>query len=324
MERGRAVFDMVETGKRLAGFRRKANLTQMEVAEQLGISFQAVSYWERGKTMPDLSNLVRIAELYRVSIDEILQNERQTRAIRNLMQNHDAADLLEIISIVKPNEVLEAIERSEINVRSFDQMIGAAPYLEEEVLSKLVRKNLHLPESFSQVCAIASYIDAPTLNALAAANAEKVSSFAQLCEIAYRMEPTVLSRMVSNFTKAESFTQVCNIACFVERDCLIRLVNANAKTVEQFSQVCNLACFVDQPTVSRLAVLHYDKVRDFRQVHILACYVDAPSLAKIAMQNVELITAEEEQRNVAYYLTEPVKSEFLEKSRAVLKQKSSS
>lgn len=73
------MLDMIETEKRLAKFRRKANLTQMEVAEKLGISFQAVSYWERGKTMPDITNLVEIADLYDVSIDDILNIKHHTK-----------------------------------------------------------------------------------------------------------------------------------------------------------------------------------------------------------------------------------------------------
>ena len=74
------------TGKRLAQCRREANFTQMEVAEGLGISFQAVSYWERGKTMPDISNLILISQLYNVSIDYLLGNEKQSRAVRSVME----------------------------------------------------------------------------------------------------------------------------------------------------------------------------------------------------------------------------------------------
>lgn len=80
-EREIGMFDIIETGKRLAKLRRSANMTQMEVAEKLGISFQAVSCWEHGKTMPDISNLLKIAQIYNVSVDEILSNERQANAV---------------------------------------------------------------------------------------------------------------------------------------------------------------------------------------------------------------------------------------------------
>lgn len=99
------MFDIIETGKRLAKLRRNANLTQMEVAERLGISFQAVSYWERGKTMPDISNLVNIAKIYNVSIDEIAGDEEQADAIEIFLSDKKSNSILQILSIMKPDEI---------------------------------------------------------------------------------------------------------------------------------------------------------------------------------------------------------------------------
>ncbi len=63
------MFDTVLTGTKLAEARRARNMTQMELAEKLGISFQAVSSWERGNTMPDIAKLPEIAEILGVSVD---------------------------------------------------------------------------------------------------------------------------------------------------------------------------------------------------------------------------------------------------------------
>ena len=177
------MFDMKATGKRLAKFRRDANLTQMEVAEHLGISFQAVSYWERGKTMPDISNLVNIARLYNVSIDSILDNDKQSSAVLSVSNNKKTPDLLEILSIMKPSEIESALENSQINVESFQQIFESAPYLEEDVLSKLAMQNSHLIEDFSQVCLIASYINRKAIDKISLDSSDKVKNFKQICEI---------------------------------------------------------------------------------------------------------------------------------------------
>ncbi|MCI8402832.1 MAG: helix-turn-helix transcriptional regulator [Lachnospiraceae bacterium] len=42
------MFQMSKVGKTISAARKAANMTQMELADQLGISFQAVSNWERG------------------------------------------------------------------------------------------------------------------------------------------------------------------------------------------------------------------------------------------------------------------------------------
>lgn len=45
-------------------------MTQMELADKLDISFQAVSNWERGNTMPDISKFPELAEIFHISVDE--------------------------------------------------------------------------------------------------------------------------------------------------------------------------------------------------------------------------------------------------------------
>lgn len=63
---------MNQFANRLAECRKKRNLTQAQVAENLSVSFQAVSLWERGETYPEIDKLVDIAELYQVSLDWLL------------------------------------------------------------------------------------------------------------------------------------------------------------------------------------------------------------------------------------------------------------
>ena len=66
------MFDMKEIGARIARYRRQKNLTQMSLADNLGISFQAVSNWERGESMPDISKLGDLSLALGVSIDILL------------------------------------------------------------------------------------------------------------------------------------------------------------------------------------------------------------------------------------------------------------
>ena len=61
------MFDMKQIGKKITDLRKANNMTQMELADKLGISFQAVSNWERGNTMPDISKLPELAEIFQIS-----------------------------------------------------------------------------------------------------------------------------------------------------------------------------------------------------------------------------------------------------------------
>lgn len=62
----------VSIAQRLATLRREHGLTQEQLAERLGVSRQAVSKWERTESSPDTDNLIALARLYGVTLDELV------------------------------------------------------------------------------------------------------------------------------------------------------------------------------------------------------------------------------------------------------------
>ena len=62
----------VSLGEALKTYRTDCKMTQEFVAESLGVSRQAVSKWESGKSDPSTSNLIALAKLYGVAVEEIL------------------------------------------------------------------------------------------------------------------------------------------------------------------------------------------------------------------------------------------------------------
>ena len=65
-------FDMHSIGQTISRLRHEHNMTQMALADAMGVSFQAVSNWERGHSMPDISKLPELAGLFSTTIDELL------------------------------------------------------------------------------------------------------------------------------------------------------------------------------------------------------------------------------------------------------------
>lgn len=63
---------MTSVGKNLKNIRKKNDLTQDELAEKLSVTRQAVSNWENGKTEPDIETLTKIAQIFDISIDELV------------------------------------------------------------------------------------------------------------------------------------------------------------------------------------------------------------------------------------------------------------
>lgn len=64
----------IEIANRLADLRKQHGLSQEELADKLGVSRQAVSKWECGESSPDTDNLIALAKIYGMSLDELLGN----------------------------------------------------------------------------------------------------------------------------------------------------------------------------------------------------------------------------------------------------------
>lgn len=70
-------MDLKKIGSFLKELRKEKGITQEELAEMLYVSGRTVSRWETGTNMPDISLLVDIAEIFDVSIPEIINGERK-------------------------------------------------------------------------------------------------------------------------------------------------------------------------------------------------------------------------------------------------------
>ena len=67
----------IETANRLYELRKQQGLSQEELAEKLGVSRQAVSKWERSEASPDTDNLIALAKIYGMSLDELVYGKKQ-------------------------------------------------------------------------------------------------------------------------------------------------------------------------------------------------------------------------------------------------------
>ena len=82
----------VTIGQNIMRLRRMANMTQLELAEKLNYSDKSVSKWEQGNGIPDVRILVQLAELFHVSVDDLVREHtekeivpKNTRTLRRII-----------------------------------------------------------------------------------------------------------------------------------------------------------------------------------------------------------------------------------------------
>lgn len=91
-------MDQVKIGKFIAECRKNANLTQMQLAEKLGITDRAVSKWETGKAMPDSSIMLELCDILGISVNDLLCGEVVT------MDNYNKQLENNLLEMIKQKE----------------------------------------------------------------------------------------------------------------------------------------------------------------------------------------------------------------------------
>ena len=112
------MFDTMKFGKALSTLRKQADMTQNEVADRLNLSRQAISKYERGESFPDISILVMIAELFNVTLDELISYGEPTKGESTILKN-----------VAKGN--------ADIIAENIADVVNLAPLLKPSILTKL-------------------------------------------------------------------------------------------------------------------------------------------------------------------------------------------
>jgi len=242
-------FDMNEIGKRISNHRKKMDMTQTELADKLGISFQAVSNWERGQSMPDISKLPELSQILDCSIDDILGNTAPiTAAICNdEIENKEitAEELANEAPILKPSQVDDLYENivksddiSELKClfpflgedfcdelfekyceKGFEFVPGSLiPHVSSKTLQKTVIK-AYKPGELKQLRRFLPYLSAECLNEIAKSEYEH-SGLSGFSSIAPYMSSENLAAFAADSINKHGIGSIKHIAPFLSSDFL--------------------------------------------------------------------------------------------------------
>ena len=133
------MFDQQRIGANIMKARKNKGYTQMTLADALGVSFQAVSNWERGQTCPDIANLSALSRLLDISIDELLGNRRAAEITREIAEDKTPELQPEELQQVAPLLTGEQADKAAgVSASDFAALTALAPFLSEEFLGEAV------------------------------------------------------------------------------------------------------------------------------------------------------------------------------------------
>ncbi len=163
------MFDTNKVASNIKNARTKMNMTQMNLADEMGVSYQAVSNWERGNSMPDISKLPELCKILNISFEELVgERTAETAVAEKLMQDENAdvtlEEMAQVGQLVKPDKIEQKVNEEIDRGKKipFSVLVSLAPFMDKETLNRqaeeLAEKNI------KKLSIIAPFIDRETMD----------------------------------------------------------------------------------------------------------------------------------------------------------------
>ena len=257
------MFDMSKIGRTIARLRKDAGLTQMGLADAMGISFQAVSNWERGQTMPDIAKLPQLAAILGVSVDELLGSD-EARVVERAMAEGEAPltvhELAEVAPLLPPAEAKRNFERTKDEAEqrggriSLEELVPLAPFLDDADISRLVLAAIEDGCELEELVPLAPFLDESDLG-------------------------RAVSRALELGGAPDSLPA---LAPFLPEEALGRAAEALMEGGGVPGDLAALAPFMDESELGRLAGKYIDGGGDPGELAPIAPFMDSHELGRIA------------------------------------------
>ncbi|WMJ86972.1 helix-turn-helix domain-containing protein [Anaerocolumna sp. MB42-C2] len=141
------MFDIKRFGAYISRLRKKADMTQSELAERLNLTRQAISKYECGDSFPDISILIEIADVFGITLDELISSGHPTLK---------EAAILECA--VEGQDIYDDLDKQCIS-----DIVNIAPLLKPSLLDKMAKGLAKHGIDISSIVSLAEYINDDTV-----------------------------------------------------------------------------------------------------------------------------------------------------------------
>ncbi len=286
------MFDTRKVGKKIAALRKERNKTQMELADEMGVSYQAVSNWERGNSMPDISKLPQLSLILGTSVDEILGESKEAQLLEHVIagteqtflkeQETEVETIAEVAPLMKPEQTKNVVEskeeqgedgfKGEKKKISVKELTVLAPYLEENYLEELVEK-YGISSDMHSLAALAPYLSENALDKIAL---ESEGSMKELAALAPFLSENALDKIA--LESEGSMKELAALAPFLSEETLDEIAR---KVEEDPKSLTPLAPFLSKEILGKTVLKALEK-GNIENCVSLYPFLDDETLKKIA------------------------------------------
>ena len=246
------MFDQQRIGANIMKARKAKGYTQMTLADALGVSFQAVSNWERGQTCPDIANLSELSRVLDLSIDELLGNRRAAEITREIAEDKTPELQPEELQQVAPLLTGEQADKAAgVSASDFAALAALAPFLSEEFLGEAVITLYERTGSLDGAMSLAPFMAEDDIGELASLIVPK-EGVAGLTKLAPFMNEDELGDFVLAQFQKGGLKDINSLLPFLNDDVLCELAEQLLKKGD-LKAILPLAPFLDEDILDEVA-----------------------------------------------------------------------
>lgn len=307
------MINALRTGAYISQLRKARDWTQLELAEKLHITHQAVSQWEKGAAFPDIGLLPALARLLGVSVDDLLNGEpvgRQRRVspgqiVEGLAYSHprDVAHLVqhepegpaamvEAAPLARPSQlgavIGHVVEGEGEGAFTLEQLIRLAPFISAELLEALLDRAAPEPITDEALQSLAPFVGEAALDRLVTQVGAERLSLAQVTALAPFLKSASLGALVFHRLDAgdpPSTELIEELAPFLDADALDELLRRLPAGPLPIDFVVSLAPHVGADTLDRLLARLDDPAAIARHLENLAPFLSRAALTQAVRQH---------------------------------------
>ncbi len=278
------MFDTNMIARKIRQARIDKNMTQMNLADATGVSYQAVSNWERGTSMPDITKLGDLCQTLGLSVNELLGvEEPAAQAAAKAMEQEELTleELAEVAPMLKPSEVRKKTERTTKGKKaSLSNLMALAPFLDEDYLDELIRGAEW--EDLDELAGLAPFLKRQTLDYLV----EQMESedLEDMVGLAPFLSRETLEKAVRRCAANGDFDVLVSLAPFLGKEALDRL--AEHIQPDDLGEIASIAPFLGKQTLEKLVMWCMD-LEELDALEELAPFLSRDTLEKLVERYIE-------------------------------------
>lgn len=258
------MFQTKDVGRKIAAKRKEKDMTQMELADAMGVSFQAVSNWERGNSMPDIGKLPELAAVLDLSIDELLNDEKPARLVQHILDGSESAyihqegirpdTVADVAPILKPKQTESLLEDvlsdGELEI---SDLVSIAPFVSGEFLDEWVLK-ISTVDNIKALSNVAPFLSEESLDHLADKLSKEAVNVRDLLPLAPFLSEEALDKIVrgASGTGDVPIRSLTSLAPFLSGESLDWLATSALQNASP-KDIVPLAPFLSKETLQRCA-----------------------------------------------------------------------